>query len=191
MAGQLAQSVMQCTVSTPCIFFIFISSSSSSPSIHSCEGKSKCGSLCHYIKSQNEMSLLCYGRRVISTPLLWNITLFSFLWLRLRLAIPFVFLSFRASLTRCQSLGRSRTTAPGSASRGAGRTRWLPCSRSSTGPRSGCWKPSVYASAAPSDGHLLWRCPPAGTGRCPVYRMCLDGQKEVTQERVTQLHTHT
>ena len=98
----------------------------------------------------------------------------SFLWLLLRLAIPFaVSISLRVSLTRCRSLGRSQTTAPGSVSHGAGHTRWLLCSRSSTGPRSGCWKPSVYACAAPSDGRLLWRCPPAGTGRCPVYRTCL------------------
>lgn len=113
----------------------------------------------------------------------------SFLWLRLRLAIPFVWLSFHASLTRYQSLGLSQTTALGSVSRGAGHTRWLPCSRSSTGPRSGCWKPSGYASAAPSDGHLLCRCPPVGTGRYPVYRMCLyrEQGRDARQRRYTEI----
>lgn len=85
------------------------------------------------------LSLLFYGRRVIS--LLYSemsLLTLSFLWLRLRLAIPFVILSLCVSLTRCQSLGPSQTTALGSVSRGAGHTRWLLCSRSSTGPRSGC-----------------------------------------------------
>lgn len=162
------------------MYFFF--SSSSPPSVYpSMWRKSNCGSLQHYIKSQNKIFILCLFSLMAEEsspsstlkrhPSLFRSYDFGLGWLSH--SGFFFFLYNHVSLTRCQSLGRSQTTALGSISHCAGHTRWLLCSRSSTGPRSGCWKPSVYASAAPSDGHLLSRCPPAGTGRCQVYRTCL------------------
>lgn len=158
--------------------------SSSWPHVHLKRGKSNCESLCHYIKSQNKISILCLFSDMAedskpSSPLKRRFSLsssydFGLGW---QSRVNF-FLSLRVSLTHCQCPGLSQTTAPGSVSHYAEHTRWRLCSRSSTGPRSGCWKPSAYASAAPSDGHLLYRYPPAETGRCPVYRTFLLGRKE-------------
>lgn len=92
------------------------------------------------------------------------------------------FLSHHVSLTRCQYRCPSQTIALGSFYHYVVHTQWLLCSRSSTGPKSECWKPSVYASAALSLWCPLCQCPPTGTSRCPVYRRFLvNGWKETTK----------
>lgn len=104
LAGQLAQSVMQCAVSTPCVLFLC---SSNLLSIHSCEGRATVGVFIITSRAKTTCpSLVSYGRRVIS--LLYFETSFltlQFLLLRLRLAIPLFFVFFNPSV--CLSLAVS------------------------------------------------------------------------------------
>lgn len=133
-------------------------------------------SLCQHVRSNNT-SILCLfpltaEDSTCSSYVKCHPPSCSNLWLdslyRLR-----SFLSHHVSLTRCRYRCPSQTIALGSFYHYAVHTQWLLCSRSSTGPKSECWKPSVYASAALSLWCPPYRCPPTGTSRCPVYRRFL------------------